>query len=73
MFFESFILDHRVHEVNSNFGDRVVALRNRLANDIAYVKQWVDANPEYLLVVVSDHGQKDSNAEMMIHGNWLKV
>lgn len=21
-----------------------------------YVKQWVDANPEYLLILVSDHG-----------------
>lgn len=71
MWLESFILDHRVHEVNSKDAARAIYLRNKLAQDLVYVKQWVDNNPDYLLVVVSDHGQKMSNAEVAIHGNWL--
>jgi uncharacterized protein (DUF486 family) len=71
MWFESFILDHRVHETNTKDAYKAIALRDRFAADIPYVKQWVDDNPEYLLVVVSDHGQKMSNAEVEIHGNWL--
>lgn len=71
MFLESFILDHKVHDVNSKYGTLAIALRDRLAQDLAIVKKWVDDNPEYLLVIVSDHGQKVSNAEIAIHGNWL--
>lgn len=71
MYFESFVLDHRVHEVNSKDAARAIYLRNRLAGDLVYVREWVDNNPDYLLVVVSDHGQKMSNAEVEIHGNWL--
>jgi hypothetical protein len=35
-----------------------LAIIDKFADDMQYVKKWVDENPEYLLILVSDHGGK---------------
>jgi hypothetical protein len=47
---------------------KTLEIIEKFASDMQYVKQWVDANPEYLLILVSDHGGQ-STGEAAAHGS----
>lgn len=71
LFTHSAIFDHinhgvyRAEPVNTRFLD---TLAKRIADDLNTVKEWIDKNPDYLLILSSDHGCDDVSNGYVLHG-----
>lgn len=71
LFTHSAIFDHINHGVfrntptNTKYLD---GLANRIADDLNTVKAWIDQNPDYLLILSSDHGVDDVSNGYVLHG-----
>lgn len=55
----SAIFDHMNHGIfRANPGNTkyLKDLGNRICNDLNSLKHWIDSNPDYLLILSSDHG-----------------
>lgn len=42
-----------------------------IVRDLKFFKDWVDKNPDYLLVMSSDHGKNSRNPDFILHGESL--
>eukprot|EP00026_Physarum_polycephalum_P002029 Phypoly_transcript_02033.p1 GENE.Phypoly_transcript_02033~~Phypoly_transcript_02033.p1 ORF type:complete len:965 (+),score=148.31 Phypoly_transcript_02033:78-2972(+) len=56
--FSGDVVDERNHLTGNKRDPQTLEIIKKFANDFQYVKKWVDDNPEYLLILVSDHGGK---------------
>jgi len=62
MFAHSGVFDHRQHGEHRGLGPagmdfpRTDKMAKVMQSDLKQVKRWIDANPEYLLILLSDHG-----------------
>jgi hypothetical protein len=73
MFLESFYLDHQVHfGAYNKYTDQIYKILAQYVDNMKLVKKWIDAHPDYLLVVISDHGQKTTDEEAGIHGDFTR-
>jgi hypothetical protein len=69
----SAIFDHVNHGVYRNNPNpaalkRLDDVSGRIANDLNTVKEWIDKNPDYLLILSSDHGCDDVSNGYVMHG-----
>ncbi|EFC48510.1 FBOX domain-containing protein [Naegleria gruberi] len=71
LFAHSAIFDHINHGVfrhDPTNLDYLTYLSDRIASDINPLKDWIDANPDYLLILSSDHGTDDVSNGYVLHG-----
>ncbi|KAN0039912.1 hypothetical protein ACTA71_007149 [Dictyostelium dimigraforme] len=67
IFFSGDIVDERNHHTGDKYDKTTISIINEWFGNMKYIKQWVDENPEYLLVIFSDHGGK-LTSETAAHG-----
>ncbi|KAF2070123.1 hypothetical protein CYY_008563 [Polysphondylium violaceum] len=58
IFFSGDIIDERNHHTGNKLDPVTLETINTWISNMKYIKNWIDANPEYLLVIFSDHGGK---------------
>ncbi|KAG2383489.1 hypothetical protein C9374_004160 [Naegleria lovaniensis] len=71
LFTHSAIFDHINHGIfrhDPTNLDYLNYLSDRIASDINPLKDWIDANPDYLLILSSDHGTDDVSNGYVLHG-----
>ncbi|KAL9652332.1 hypothetical protein ABK040_011989 [Willaertia magna] len=72
LFAHSAIFDHINHGIfrsdptNTNY---LNYLSDRIAADLNTLKDWIDENPDYLLILSSDHGCDDVTNGYVLHGH----
>lgn len=54
--FTTELIDRRGHRLRDKYNKDSVNMINTFGKNLAAVKDWIDRNPEYLLIVLSDHG-----------------
>lgn len=63
------IIDKRNHKIHNKFEAVTVDLIAQFGKDFRSVKDWVDSHPEYLLILLSDHGGDWEDDEVLsTHG-----
>ncbi|EFA75240.1 hypothetical protein PPL_11315 [Heterostelium album PN500] len=67
IFFSGDIVDERNHMTGDKYDPTTIEIINDWIGNMGYVKQWIDNNPDYLLVIFSDHGGK-LTSETAAHG-----
>eukprot|EP01111_Echinosteliopsis_oligospora_P007759 TRINITY_DN23047_c0_g1_i1.p1 TRINITY_DN23047_c0_g1~~TRINITY_DN23047_c0_g1_i1.p1 ORF type:complete len:297 (+),score=46.13 TRINITY_DN23047_c0_g1_i1:109-999(+) len=65
--FSGDIVDERNHVTGDRLNARTLEIIAQYAQRMTYIKKWIDNNPEYLLIVMSDHGGK-TLSETETHG-----
>ncbi|KYQ88324.1 hypothetical protein DLAC_11023 [Tieghemostelium lacteum] len=68
IFFSADVVDERNHVTGDKHDELTLEIIKKWIEDMKYVKDWVDNNPEYLLVIISDHGGK-LKSETAAHGD----
>lgn len=71
LFTHSAIFDHINHGIfrhDPTNLDYLNYLSDRIAGDINPLKDWIDENPDYLLILSSDHGVDDVSNGYVLHG-----
>jgi hypothetical protein len=75
MMAHSGVMDHRQHGEHRGLGPsgtsfpRTDEMAVQMQSDMATIKTWIDANPEFLLVLASDHGVDEFDyAGYKMHG-----
>jgi len=68
IFFSGDIIDERNHHTGNKLDPVTLETINTWIANMAFIKNWIDTNPEYLLVIFSDHGGK-LLSETAAHGS----
>eukprot|EP01132_Coremiostelium_polycephalum_P008366 gene8366-10275_t len=68
IFFSGDVIDERNHMTGNKLDTTTLSIIRNWTSNMNGVKEWIDENPEYLLVVLSDHGGK-LLSETAAHGS----